>query len=280
MRIPLSLFPVLVLASCSPVQNSAPQALAKPSLAAPSSVISTPPKAKIEPPPPAQPRSAKPPRLTRATVEGIDFEGVSFDSISHHLIVVDQPAGPGTRWPDAETAARAKNGIAAINGGFFTPEGAPLGKLVAAGNPAGSWNQSSLGSGVFYESPNGIISIARRQNVDARQRELLQAGPFLIEESRSVGGLSDQKTSARSFIAWDGANRWWIGRASPCSLKSLANSLAAKSPTGFPIRSALNLDGGRSSDLFISDSVSGGPLTRRSFLNRPVRNFLVLTTRN
>jgi len=41
----------------------------------------------------------------------------------------------------------------------------------------------------------------------------------------------------------------------------------------------MNLDGGRSSDLWISSRVSGGPLTSRPPWNRPVRNFLILVPR-
>jgi hypothetical protein len=41
----------------------------------------------------------------------------------------------------------------------------------------------------------------------------------------------------------------------------------------------LNLDGGRSSDLWISSAVQGGPLRERPLWNKPVRNFLVLIPR-
>ncbi|MBK1882230.1 phosphodiester glycosidase family protein [Luteolibacter pohnpeiensis] len=286
MRSPLVLLPIFALTACSPVRPSAhsPAPIRPP---AAERVVENNPAPQTElvekssdPTPARQATPARAPKMTRIRLSGIEFIGITFDSQTHHLIVVDQPRGPGSLWPDAESAARAKHGIAAINAGFFTPEGAPLGKVVSAGNPAGAWNRSSLGSGVFFESRSGILSIERRQKVDSNQQELLQAGPFLRENSRMVDGLSDGKTSARSFIAWDGANRWWIGRASPCTLKKLASTLAQQSPCGFPIQTALNLDGGRSSDLFISGNVSGGPIVERGILNRPVRNFLILTRKN
>lgn len=219
-------------------------------------------------------------RLTDREISGIRFEGVAFDSRNHRLIVVDQPNGPGSRFADAETAGRSAAGVAAVNAGFFTPEGDPLGLVMASGKRSGSWNSaSSLGSGVWYET-NGVMAISRREALGkssaAAMRELLQAGPMLVHNGQAVGGLDATKTSARSFILWDGGTRWWLGRASPCSLADVGNALAHGQPAGWKIQQALNLDGGRSADLWISSKVSGGPLTRRPLWNRPVRNFLVL----
>ena len=110
-------------------------------------------------------------------------------------------------------------------------------------------------------------------------RELLQAGPLLIENSQVVSGLDATKSSVRTFVLWDGGSRWWIGRASACTLQSLSQALASGRPGDWPVRQALNLDGGRSSDLWISGAVTGGPLLRRAPWNRPVRNFLILVPR-
>ncbi|MEO0017348.1 MAG: hypothetical protein RLZZ522_631, partial [Verrucomicrobiota bacterium] len=56
-------------------------------------------------------------------------------------------------------------------------------------------------------------------------------------------------------------------------------NLAAESPVGWPVRVALNLDGGRSADLAVTAAVAGGPCVRRAPWNRPVRNFLILVPR-
>lgn len=230
-----------------------------------------------EPVIPAGPVEA--PRVMSLAVSGITFEGVSFDSRGHRLVVVDQPGGPGSRFADAAAAARSVSGIAAVNGGFFTPEGEPLGLVIAAGKRAGAWNTaSSLGSGVWHGSETSAI-IRREVLGKARasaMRELLQAGPLLVEGGRAVSGLDSVKTSARTVILWDGGSRWWIGRASPATLAQTAAALANHEVPGWPVRHALNLDGGRSSEMWISSAVSGGPLLLRPPWNRPVRNFLVL----
>lgn len=224
------------------------------------------------------------PKITRRTASGVLFEGVSFDSRTHRMLVVDQPHGPGSRFADASAAASANGGIAAVNAGFFTPEGEPLGLVTSRGRPAGTWNSaSSLGSGIWYEDSNGRSAISRRESLGkagaAGMRELIQAGPVLIDEFRPVSGLESTKSSMRIVMLWDGRHRWWVGRAGPCTLDALANAIASGNPAGWNTRKALNLDGGRSADLWISGSLSGGPIQRRPAWNRQVRNFLVVAPR-
>lgn len=232
----------------------------------------------------APPKPVLPPLIARREISGITFEGVAFDSRSHRLVVADQPGGPGSLHADSAAAAKSRGGIAAVNAGFFTPEGAPLGLVASAGKISGAWNAaSSLGSGVWHENRAGRSAITRRETLGrgkaAASRELIQAGPLLVENSRAVGGLEATKASARTAIIWDGGSRWWIGCTSPCTLAALAEALDAGEPANWSVRQALNLDGGRSSDLWISETLAGGPILRRPPWNRPVRNFLVLTDR-
>ncbi len=271
------LFPALfafALASCVPARPAPP-------------VASTAPLATVVPDPspaptPSQP--ATPANVAVRTISGVTVEGIAFDSRDFRLMVADQPNGPGSIYADAAAAARARGGVAAINAGFFTPEGAPLGLVVAAGKTSGSWNSaSSLGSGIWHRSASGSDQISRREDLGpngaANMREVIQAGPMLVENGRSVGGLEATKSSARSVILWDGGTRWWIGVSSPCTLATLGQALSNGQPAGWPVRQALNLDGGRSTDLWISDAIPGGPVTRRPPWNRPVRNFLVLVAK-
>lgn len=236
----------------------------------------------IPSPPASAALPSQAPRIVLKTVSGIEFEGVSFDSRTHRLAVVDQPAGPGSVFATASDAARRHSALLAINAGFFTPEGKPLGLLVSNGKAAGSWNSaSSLGNGIFMESSTGSCSISRRnsRSVSSDATEFLQAGPLLLENGNRIGGLDGSKIALRSIILTDGGNRWWIGKTSPCTLSALGSALASASPATWKTRNALNLDGGRFTDLFISSGIPGGPVNRRSFLNRPVRNFLVLKAR-
>lgn len=231
--------------------------------------------------PTAPVKSAK---VASATIAGILFEGVAFDSRSHRLVVVDQAGGPGSRFPDAAIAGRSLGGHAAANGGFFTPEGAPLGLVVSKGTRSGAWNSgSSLGSGVWHADSSGKSAISRREDLGrpaaSAMHELVQAGPMLVENGTAVSGLDATKPSIRSMVLWDGGTRWWLGRSSICTLADLGTALAVFQPAGWKVRHALNLDGGRSADLWVSNAIQGGPLVRRAAWNRPVRNFFVIVPR-
>ena len=287
---------VLAISSCSPAPELQPQGQnsnpgpppEKPDPIPPSTLLaSTPPS--TPPPAPEKPQktqvSSRPtaaPKITRKNINGISFEGVSFDSRTHQLAVIDQPNGPGSTYATSQSVAKSQNSLLAINAGFFTPEGAPLGLVVSGGKTSGGWNSaSSLGNGIFRESKSGNVSITRRSTRSSvsASRELIQAGPLLIDNGKSISGLNATKPAVRSIIISDGGSRWWIGKTSSCTLAALGKALASASPASWKIDDALNLDGGRSTDLYISSRISGGPINRRGFLNRPVRNFLILEPR-
>jgi hypothetical protein len=224
------------------------------------------------------------PRFGQATVSGIRVDFVAFDARSHVLLVADQAGGPGSEWADAAGAGRGAGALAAINAGFFTPEGKPLGLVIERGERRGALNRgSSLGAGMYVAGGGGggRPALIRRELAGTRAdaTELLQAGPFLVENGAAVAGLDPRAARDRSFVAWDGGDGWLIGRTSACTLADLGTALASARPAGFPLRHALNLDGGSSADLWISGALTGGPATIRPFWNRPVRNFLLLQPR-
>lgn len=223
------------------------------------------------------------PRYHKITHQGIVFHLVCFDNRKHALKLADQTAGPGSRWKDAKAAASSQKGLAAINGGFFTPEGKPLGLAITAHQRRGYINRSSLGAGVYFHcSGSGYSGITRRTQLQGtlkslKPSELLQAGPMLSFHSKPVPGLSNREKRPRSFIAYNGSHYWLIGLAQDCSLKQLSEAIAGKTLAGVNVFNALNLDGGRSSDLWVSPSVAAGNKHIRGFFNKPVRNFLILT---
>ncbi len=263
---------ILATASCAPAQRPARPSKPKPTEPAPAVA----PKAAV-----VEEAALQAPQRLLTTVGTIAFEGVSFDSRSHRLKVLDQPKGPASIWQNCSQAGASINGLAAINAGFFTPEGTPLGLLASGGTLSGTWNGgSSLGCALWYRDGNGRSGILRREALGltaARKLpDLLQAGPLLVESGKAVAKLEATKVSPRTFLLWDGGTRWLMARSAPCTLAQLADALASSSPAGWPVKSALNLDGGRSSELWISSSVQGGPSFVRPIWNNPVRNFLVL----
>jgi uncharacterized protein YigE (DUF2233 family) len=225
------------------------------------------------------PQAILPTKLHQISHNGIVFNLVTFDSRNQHLVVADQSNGPASAWAAADSAAKAHDGIAAINAGFFTPAGKPLGIVISKGEKRGFFNKSSLGSGLFYHTANGA-TISRSSAWSTLSKNppshLLQSGPMLLEKSKPVSGLSSQNARPRSFIATDGKNHWCIGHANSCTLSQLSKALTSLKTPGFKASTALNLDGGRSSDLWVSSKVNGGSKTIRPFWNKPVRNFLIL----
>lgn len=229
---------------------------------------------------PDQPAVIQLPRteVVRQTLNGVDLVLVRFDDRAYEMRVVDQRGGPGSRWATASLAGRGMGALAAINGGFFTPEGDPLGLVVARNKRAGFWNKvSSLCSGVFVVDAEGPKLVRSRSWLPQREAsELLQTGPFLVEGGVLVEGLESEEDRARSFLLWDGRNGWAMGYTRSATLEALGKALASDRFKGLAVSSALNLDGGRSADLWVSNAVKGGGVTERLWWNRPVRNFLVL----
>jgi len=266
--------PLALAAACAPPPPTPPEpATATAEVATPEPPTPRSPAAAA---PPAAP--APPPRALRTTIDDIELLGVRFDSRSHRLVVADQAGGPGSTWPDSRAAGRQRGAIAAINGGFFTPQGEPLGLVVSDGDRRGALNRaSSLGAG-FVTDDDGRLELLRRDRFDGAD-EALQSGPFLVENGRPVAGLDDERRAARSFVAGDGATRWVIARSDSCTLAELARALADSTALGFRPASALNLDGGRSAEVWISPAVDGGPAFTRPLWNKPVRNFLLLQPR-
>lgn len=212
----------------------------------------------------------------RQVLNGIRIEAVVYDSRTHSLLLADQPDGPGSLWTTAKAAGQAHQGLAAINAGFFTAEGEPLGLVITKGTTSGAMNRSSsLGSGFFVQSPDAKPKLIRREQYQGASLAL-QSGPFLIESGTKVSGLSPKSSTARSFIATDGGYGWIFARTGPCSLDQLAAALRGQSILGIPVHTALNLDGGRSSELWVSGLINGGPAQTRPLWNKPVRNFLIL----
>lgn len=222
-------------------------------------------------------RPTTPLSTQRLRASGLTLTLLTFDSRTHSLRVLDNANGPGSGARSSKSAARSKNGIAAINGGFFTPEGNPLGLVYENGRKYGGLGTSSLGAGIYvhHNSP-AILPRSAWKHQSAPPSDLLQSGPFLLKNSKTVSGLSTSRPRERSFLLWDGHTGWAIGHSSSSTLASLSKALASQPLPDFHIRTALNLDGGSSSDLWVSSKVKGGPVSTRHLWNKSVRNYLVL----
>lgn len=195
-----------------------------------------------------------------------------FDSREARLQVITREGGIR----NLAQAMTTQQCLAGCNGGFFDPADKPLGQVIASGKVTGNRNlASSLTSGVIYQDGD-TLAIERAKTYYQRQlapENLLQTGPFLIEKGAIVAGLSDRKFARRTLIATDGKSRWFIAYTPPITLAQLAKSLAeAGEAYGFPVETALNLDGGSSSALWVARGGEKNPFYLREV--KPVANYL------
>ena len=188
---------------------------------------------------------------------------------------------PKGKFSNLSKAMQGHQCLAGCNGGFFDPEYKPLGQVIADGKKSGTRNlASSLTSGVIYQT-NKTLAIERAKTFYAKSLtpdQLLQIGPFLVENGKAVSGLSGRKVARRTFIATDGKGEWLIAVAPPTSLAQLAKSLSeAGNRYGFKIKTALNLDGGSSSALWVSKGAQKSPYYLREF--KQVSNYIGLVAK-
>ena len=257
--------PLPTVPRAKPVALSAPAPISTPSEIAPKN---PPPILKV------LPSQRHPLKVSSSSLNGTTFTAVTFDGRDYFLKVIDQKEGPGTEFARAEFAGRGS--LAAINGGFFNPDGSPLGLVITDGQSRGAFNSHSfLGTGII-DGENTILS--HRKNYQ-KSSELLQSGPRLVWNQERLIGLSKSKERPRSFLILDGNHHFGIGHADRATLQGLANNLQAQPLEGFHIKYAINLDGGTSCDLWVSNRIPGGGFTKSSLFRKKARNYLALRKR-
>lgn len=208
----------------------------------------------------------------------VGLQVVLFDARDCDLRVVNQGGGDWAGAGAIRKEMQSVNAVAGVNGGFFTPEFEPMGLVVADGVHSGAFQDSGLISGAVASGMNGPVLVWNSEGVSGEGfSQVLQAGPRLVNGGAPVQGLSGGRTAARTFIATDGHSKWAVGLAKSPSLSELAEILV--SPGLFAdlrVWRALNLDGGRSSSLWVRRD-DGEELAWTGWST--VRNFLAIVPR-
>ena len=172
----------------------------------------------------------------------VELQLALFSTKSATLRVIDQPSS------DRRLAKIMSDGnyLAGVNGGYFDPEGAPVGLLISGGKTIAPFRKARLLSGVLAVRP-GRIEIFRASEFPRKRawREALQCGPFLVDRGTSVVGLDETRSARRTFVLTTTDGRAAIGYCAPVTLARLAKILTALAP--LEVTRALNLDGGSSS---------------------------------
>lgn len=198
---------------------------------------------------------------------------IFFDTTKCAIQVLDRPTKD-----DACSLAKTLSGTGALagcNGGYFTPKFQPLGLVVSQGKRAGVFERSSLLGGVLMVRKGRPMLLWRDEFTEVSGiTDLLQAGPRLLNDGKSVTGLEALRRRPRTVLLTDNNGHWAIGSTGWISLRELSDILATPGIiTEFTVERALNLDGGSSCGLWWKDATGSEHSERES---ATVRNFLVV----
>ncbi len=204
-----------------------------------------------------------------------------FSAADFTFKVVDNQSIESPLHPGLAAAMRSAGCVAGCNGGFFHPDSSPSGLMMAGGNAAGKFGEGALLSGVLLSSGNRNPYLLRRSEYSAskyKATDLIQTGPFLVDQGVTVRGLSLENSRRRTFVLHDGGKWFALALSDPFTLAELGEILAdpAFSPSRKVFR-ALNLDGGSSSGLFFDRGQPGERIEIEPI--KTVRNFVGIVPR-
>lgn len=200
--------------------------------------------------------------------------GVVFNSRDFALRVVANPGGSAL---SLEEAVREVGGLAGVNASYFTEDFRPLGLIWIGGRQIQAVQPGSrLLSGILTSGQRGLDLYRPSELRLDGVSDALQAGPFLIDQTREVSGLNSEKNARRTVVATDGKRQWALLTLSACTLADAAQILhESRLFGGNPVRRALNLDGGGSTGIFLHGQAQDWNYPPRS----RVANYLVLVPR-
>ncbi|MCB1203018.1 MAG: phosphodiester glycosidase family protein [Verrucomicrobiae bacterium] len=203
---------------------------------------------------------------------------VWFHGDQHTFRVVDNGPSASPSYSGLADAVSRNGATGGCNGGFFLENHQPSGLMIASGASIGTFGQGGLLSGVVLSSGRQNPYVLRRAEYDAEKfkaTDLIQAGPFLVDQGETVKGLSPENSRRRTFVLHDGGKWFALGLSDAFTLAELGAILAREdfSPAR-KVHRALNLDGGTSSGLYFQRGAAGEPLHMEPF--KTVRNFLLI----
>lgn len=219
-------------------------------------------------------------QLRSATFEKADEKNVQetaqvdalvFPSSAFHLRLIDSPA----RNKKLAEVMEGSHFLAGVNGGYFHPNGTPLGLVIIQGKKLHPQETAKLLSGLFVATSDQMFLLRAQEKLPKKIEEALQAGPFLIDHGTTVSGLESTRVARRTFLATDNHAHWIMGVISPVTLAEASQILLAASSIFLKttkIERALNLDGGSSSAFWVDTKPT--PFFQEEF--GTVRTFLVL----
>ena len=194
-----------------------------------------------------------------------------FSTKSCKLRVIDNPDASS----NLSAAMRRADCLAAVNGGYFDSNFAPLGLRIIDRKITSRLTRGRLLTGVI--ASDNATQIFRVGEFPSRKKwnAAVECGPFLVDLARPVPGLDATRAARRTFAAIGSNDRAALGYCPSATLAALAKILAT--PIGdFKIERALNLDGGSSSAFWLKRDGAGVFYYPEE---KPVRDFVGVVPR-
>ncbi len=181
------------------------------------------------------------------------------------------------RYGSVEDAARAEDAVAGVNGGYFQPDGTPVGLLISDNRTVHKFETAKLLSGVFFvrDGKPGLVRSQRFGKIKSVS-QAIQCGPFLLEDGKSLNGLNNERSAPRTFVFMGNDSVWGFGICRSVTLAEMSQILGLHDLLGHTsLVTALNLDGGSSTQFWAR---SGEGAISSSAL-AVVANYLLLVRR-
>lgn len=178
------------------------------------------------------------------------FSIIRLDPARYHIRVAYDRNNPGlvSEW------AEAVKPVALINGGYFDKNKRATALVIFDGVVQGSSYEGFGGMVVVNADGKFELRSLRQQPYDPSEplRQAMQSSPMLIQPGGEMSELeADEDRSRRTVIARDRAGRILL-MVSPWPTFTLPELARALKDSDLELDAALNLDGGRSTGLYIN----------------------------
>jgi uncharacterized protein YigE (DUF2233 family) len=186
-------------------------------------------------------------------------------TLNQYQVGVIRAADYGRKTFDAKEAARLSKAVVTINANFFDEQGKPLGVVINRGLVHQNIHRGgNTLTGIFKVSRDQIEIVPRQIFSPDDALDAVQAGPRLITKGIIVKSLSNAESTRRSGVCIDSERRLVLFAVSSSltglTFDELQQALASPSVR---CQDALNLDGGGSTQLFISNQIAAGSDSNR-----------------
>lgn len=193
-------------------------------------------------------------RFVPRRVGSVTLRLVFFDETKCRVSVLNNPGRDSEK--KLEDWGREQKALAVCNGGYFeVGKRLPSGLEVAGGVRSGAFlHRGEFGGSLVVKDGKAALVWDTEFQDDPKITEMVQCSPWLVSDGKPWTPPPSEKPepkNARTFILTDCEGHWALGTAKNVGLAELARLLTTPGAISeFPVKRALNLDGGPSTGLW------------------------------